>query len=166
MMLWESFDQNEIYILLLFSVALGAFLLFKKILPRYITILFLTWGFASSLLFDFTIGGGFHDYYKVNDSNHYELFDLITYFSFSFFGYFFVYFYEKFAIQKVTFIPYILGWTVIGLTMEKLSTIMGVIHYQDGYSIQFSVVVFLIVQTTTALYYELVKRNSISPEGN
>ncbi|MCM3117042.1 hypothetical protein M3610_17340 [Neobacillus sp. MER 74] len=69
--------KNEIYILIMLAVAYLAFFLFPKRLPTSITILFLVWGFASSTLFDFTIGGGLLDYYKVNDSNKYELFDLI-----------------------------------------------------------------------------------------
>jgi len=42
---------------------------------RSLTILFLIYGFASSSLFDFSIGGGLFDFYKVNDSDLYELFD-------------------------------------------------------------------------------------------
>jgi hypothetical protein len=134
-------------------ISYAAFFLFPKKLPRQFTILFLVWGFASSTLFDFTIGGGLIDYYKVNDSNRYELTDLLTYFLFAPFSYFFVYFYERFNIGKKAFIFYILGWCIVGMLMEKVSTFMGVTHYQHGYSIKYSFVVFLIVQTTTALYY-------------
>lgn len=86
MILWEQFDKNEIYILVLLVITYAAFFLFPKRLPRHITILFLVWGFASSTLFDFTIGAGVLDFYKVNDSNRYELFDLLTYFLFATFG--------------------------------------------------------------------------------
>ncbi|MET3698725.1 hypothetical protein SAMN05877753_10441 [Bacillus oleivorans] len=159
MMLWESFDKNEIYILVMLFIAYAAFFLFPKKLPRYITILFLVWGFASSSLFDFTIGGGLFDFYRVNDSNRYELSDLLTYFLFATFSYFFIYFYKVLNINKKYFILYILGWTLIGLTMEKVSTWMGVTHYQHGYKMYFSVAVFLVVQTTTVVYYELIRLN-------
>lgn len=157
MILWEQFDKNEIYILVMLVLSYAAIFLFPKILPRDITILFLVWGFASSTLFDFTIGGGLLDFYRVNDSNRYELTDLLTYFLFATFGYFFIYFYEKFRINQKRFIFYILGWTIIGLMMEKVSGWMGVTHYQHGYKIYYSIVVFLIVQTTTGLYYQLLK---------
>lgn len=159
MILWEQFDKNEIYILVMLALSYAGIFLFPKILPRDITILFLVWGFASSTLFDFTIGGGLLDFYKVNDSNRYELTDLLTYFLFATFGYFFIYFYEKFRINQKRFIFYILGWTIIGLMMEKVSGWMGVTHYQHGYKIYYSIVVFLIVQTTTGLYYQLLKPN-------
>ncbi|WP_223589142.1 hypothetical protein [Neobacillus bataviensis] len=158
MILWESFDKNEIYILIMMLIVYMAFFLFPKRLPRSITILFLVWGFASSTLFDFTIGGGLLDFYKVNDSNKYDLADLLTYFLFAPFSYFFVYFYERFKINKKTFIFYVLGWSLVGLVMEKVSTLMGVTRYQHGYSMKYSFVVFLVVQTTTALYYELIKK--------
>ncbi|GAA0315460.1 hypothetical protein GCM10008967_02530 [Bacillus carboniphilus] len=157
MMLWESFDTNEMYISFMLVLAYSAFLIFPKRLPHHITLLIMTWGFATSTLFDFTIGGGLMDFYKVNDSNQYELFDLITYFLFAPFSYFFVYFYERFNINKKTFIVYVLGWCVLGLVMEKVSSWMGVTHYQNGYKLPYSIAVFLVVQTATALFYELIK---------
>lgn len=158
MMLWEAFDKNEIYILIMLLVAYAAFFIFPKKLPRRITVLFLVWGFTSSTFFDFTIGGGLLDFYKVNDSDKYELFDLATYFLFAPFSYFFVYFYHRFQINRKKIIFYILGWSTLGLLMEVVSKLMGVIQYQNGYSIKYSIVVFLIVQTTTALYFELVMK--------
>jgi hypothetical protein len=160
MMLWENFDKNEIYIIAMLIIAYAAFFLFPKRLPRPITLLFLVWGFASSTLFDFTIGGGLLDFYRVNDSNKYELFDLLTYFLFAPFSYFFIYFYDKFKINKVRFIFYVVGWSVLGLTMEKISSLMGVTLYQHGYSIPYSLAIFLVTQTTTGLYYERIKRKT------
>jgi hypothetical protein len=158
MILWENFDKNEIYILIMLVVAYTAFFLFPKKLPTSITILFLVWGFASATLFDFTIGGGLLDFYQVNDSNKYELFDLISYFLFAPFSYFFIYFYERFHIGRKAFIFYVLGWCFVALLMEKVSGYMGLTHYQRGYHLKYSLVVFLVVQTTTALYYELLKK--------
>ncbi|WP_163539239.1 hypothetical protein [Gracilibacillus sp. YIM 98692] len=158
MMLYENFDKNEIYILSMLIIAYGAFFLFPKKLPRDVTSMFLVWGFAYSTFFDFTIGGGLLDFYKVNDSNKYELFDLLTYFPFATFSYFFIYFYERLKIDKKKFLFYVIGWTIIGLVMERISIWMEVIHYQNGYKQYYSLIVFLVVQTVTGLYYELIKR--------
>lgn len=160
MILWEEFNKNEIYVLVLLVIAYSAFFLMPKILPRHITILFFLWGFASSTLFDFTIGGGLLDFYKVNDSNSYELTDLLTYFLFAPFSYFFVYFYERFRVRRIGFIIYVAAWSFMGLAMERVSTWMGVTHYQNGYQLHYSLIVFLVVQTTTALYYLWVKKHS------
>ncbi|MCM2536200.1 hypothetical protein NDK43_32900 [Neobacillus pocheonensis] len=163
MILWEHFDKNEIYILVMLVITYGAILLLPKRLPRNIALLFLVWGFASSTLFDFTIGGGLLDYYKVNDSNHYELTDLLSYFLFATFGYFFVYFYEMLHINKRRFIFYIIGWMIIGLVMERISGWMGVTYYQHGYKLPYSVAVFLVVQTTTGLFYQFIKNREAKP---
>jgi len=158
MILWEHFDKNEIYIIVMLVIAYSALFLLPKKLPPNITLLFLVWGFASSTLFDFTIGGGLLDFYKVNDSNRYELSDVLSYFLFATFGYFFVYFYERFKINKKSFVFYVIGWMIVGLFMEKVSTWMGVTQYQNGYKLPYSVAVFLVVQTTTGLYYEWIKK--------
>ncbi|WP_456274902.1 hypothetical protein [Bacillus sp. AK031] len=156
-MLWEAFDKNEIYILIMLAAAYSAFFILPKKLPTNITALFLVWGFSVSTLFDFTIGGGLIDFYRVNDSNRYEFFDLLSYFLFAAFSYFFVYFYEVFKIRGAGFILYVFGWSVIGMAMEKVSSIMGLTHYQNGYKIYYSLAVFLIIQSATALYYQLVR---------
>lgn len=158
MMLWETFDKNEIYISVMLLIAYSAFFIFPKVLPRNITALFLVWGFASSTLFDFTIGGGMIDFYKVNDSNKYELFDLLSYFLFAVFSYFFVYFFEVLKVRGIGFVIYIAGWSLVGLAMEKVSSLMGLTYYQNGYEIYYSLAVFLVVQSTTALYYQLVRK--------
>ncbi|WP_237049391.1 hypothetical protein [Lentibacillus amyloliquefaciens] len=42
--------------------------------------------------------------------------------------------------------------------MEQLSRFMDMIHYQSGYSMKYSIAVFLVTQTTTALFYEWITR--------
>jgi hypothetical protein len=158
MMLWETFDKNEIYISILLLAAYSIFFILPKKLPSKLTALFLVWGFTSSTLFDFTIGGGMLDFYKVNDSNQYELFDLLSYLLFATFSYFFVYFFEVLKVRGIGFVIYVLGWSLIGLTMEKVSSMMGLTHYQNGYEIYYSLAVFLIIQSATALYYQLVRK--------
>ncbi|MFD1173053.1 hypothetical protein [Oceanobacillus picturae] len=160
MMLWDSFDKNEIYTLVLLLVGYAAIIVFPKKLPLPITVLFLTWGLATAMLVDFTIGGGMLDFYKINDANSYEFSDLLTYLQFPIFSYFFIYFYKVLNINKKRFIFYILGWVIVSLTMEKLSVFMGVIQYQHGYNMYFSLLVILSVQTTLALYYELIKKET------
>src|SRR5699024_4157523 len=165
MMLWETFDKNEIYVLVMLIIVYAAFFIFPKRISRQIALLFLVWGFAIATFCNFTIGGGLMDFYKLNDSDKYELIDLLTYFLFAPFGYFFVYFYHCFKINQKKVIFYILGWTLFGLLMERVSRFMEVIHYENGYSMKYSVAVFLVVQTMTALYYEWIVRQQNENRG-
>ncbi|GEN47110.1 hypothetical protein [Alkalibacillus haloalkaliphilus] len=158
MMLWEEFDRNEIFVIAMLIIIYAIFFWMPKLFPRHITLLFLLIGFSIPILFDFTIGGGMLNFYQVNDSNAYELTDVLTYFNFAPFAYFYIYFYVKFNINKVTFIPYTFGWTVIGMVLEAVNKFMNVIHYQNGYELYYSVIIFIVVLTFTGLFYELVKK--------
>jgi hypothetical protein len=160
MMLWEHFDKNEWFVLTMLVISYGAVILLPKRLPRSVMIVGLVWGFASSTLLDFTIGGGLMDFYKVNDSNRYELTDLLTYFMFAPFGYFFAYFYDLFKIGRRRLVWYVLGWAFVGLGVEWLAAWMNMTHYQHGYRVEYNFVVFLFIQSVTGLFYEYVRRNN------
>nr|WP_275984090.1 hypothetical protein [Paenibacillus hamazuiensis] len=142
-------------------VSYAAIWLLPKRLPRSVAIVSLVWGFASSTLFDFTIGGGMMDFYRVNDSNRYELTDLLTYFMFAPFGYFFVYFYEWLHIRKKTFLLYVAGWSAVGMGFEWLAERVHMTQYQLGFRPEYNLAVFLVVQTTTGLVYEYLKHSKL-----
>ncbi|MBM7587995.1 hypothetical protein JOC86_004570 [Bacillus pakistanensis] len=157
MIQWESFDKNEIWILILLVITYIIAGLLPKKLPRNIALLSFLWGIASGMLFDFTIGGGLLDYYKVNDTHGYGIFDFLYYLLFAPFSYYFIYFYEKFEINKKSFVWYVLGWSILGLGMNWFLSKLGIIHFQHGYKLSYSFSVFLFIQTITILYYELIK---------
>ncbi|WP_394138716.1 hypothetical protein [Cytobacillus oceanisediminis] len=103
MKLWESFDQNEVILLIMTIIAYLAYFLMKRKpgnLAPQIRILSLMWGLTIGVLYDFTIGGGQTDFYRVNDLNNYEVTDVIYYLLFAPFGYFFFYLYERLKISK------------------------------------------------------------------
>lgn len=157
MKLIETFDINEISLIILNIVAYTAILLLPKILTKELALLSLVWGLTIGVLFDFTIGGGLLDYYKVNDTNHYELFDIFYYLLFVPFGYTFIYFYQVLNLNKKTSILYIIVWAFIGLGSQGVFTVLNIITLQNGYKIAYSLPVFLIIQTITAYYYEYIK---------
>jgi hypothetical protein len=157
MMLWEHFDRNEWYVLIMLVSSYAAVLLLPKKIPVYLMILSLVWGMACSVLVDFTIGGGLLDFYQVNDSNRYELTDLWTYLMFAPFGYFFIYFYEWLNIGRKTLVYYVLGWTAVAYAVQWLSEWMNMTHYQMGFRREYDIPIFLIVQTITGLFYTNMK---------
>ncbi|WP_017185970.1 hypothetical protein [Alkalibacillus haloalkaliphilus] len=158
MILWEQFDRNEIFVIAMLIVVYAIFFLVPKLFPKHITVLFLIIGFSIPVIFDFTIGGGMLNFYQINDSNAYELTDMLTYINFAPFAYFYIYFYERLAIKKTTFIPYTIIWVIIGFILEAVSKFMNVIQYQNDYTFYYSVIIFLVVLTFTVLFYELVKK--------
>ncbi|MFC0560882.1 hypothetical protein [Halalkalibacter alkalisediminis] len=161
MILWDTLDLNELSILIILFVGFTIVGLLPKRLPRSITILSLLWGSAGAMFFDFTIGGGLIDFYTVNDSPRYELFDLFYYILFAPFGYLFVYYYDKFNIKKIKFVWYVIAWSLAGLAVNWLFTLLGIIHFKNGYILPYSFPVFLVIQTITGLYYELIKSKNL-----
>lgn len=159
MILWDQFDRNEWFVLVMTILGYAAIVLLPRRVPLSYLFLGLVWGFASSTLFDFTIGGGLMDFYRVNDTNRYELTDLITYFMFAPFGYFIINFYEILKIKKRTMIPYILGWTIVGVGVQWIAEWMHMTKYQHGYRLEYNIAVFLIVQTVTVCFYDYVKKH-------
>jgi len=160
--MWQSFDKNEVSLLILNAIAYMLFFLLPKKFTAQITTIGLLWGLAIGILFDFTIGGGLIDFYKVNDTNHYEGSDVFYYSLFAPFGYFFFYFYETFKIRKsnFNFIAYVLAWAMVGVAAQWLFTYLTIITLQKGYQLAYSFPVFLITQTITGLYIEVVKKQS------
>ncbi len=163
-MIWVGkFDINEISLLIMTFAAYLFVLVTPKKLSKEITCMSLLWGIGTGLVYDFTIGGGMLDFYRENDTNHYEMFDFFYYALYGPFGYAFMYFYEVLKIRKKTFAYYVGGWAVVGVIAQWLFTILHIITYQNNYSLPFSFPIFLLTQTITGLFYHYV--TSVYPSG-
>lgn len=158
MMLWEQFNKNEIFLLIyLASSYIIVFFFPKKFKPSVVLLSFL-WGLTIGMMFDFSIGGGSLDYYKTNDANRYELFDLVYFLIYGPFGYSFFYFYELLKINKRTFALYILGWALIGVFFQWLLMKTDILTLQNGYKLSHSFIIFLITQTISGIYYQKLRK--------
>ncbi|MFD0695149.1 hypothetical protein ACFQZT_13655 [Paenibacillus sp. GCM10027628] len=154
---YGKFDQNEWFIIIVILASyLAAWLLPPK-LNKECTFLLFLWGFVVSTFWDFTIGGGLFDYYDVNDSPHYEFFDLLSYFMYSPFSYFFMYFYEAFEINAKKAIPYIIAWSFLAIGAEWLALTFKMLTYKNGYTMLISFLIYLCTQRATILLYQLIR---------
>lgn len=156
----ENFSLNEIS-LIIFNIIGYSFLLFlPRRLSREVKCLSVLAGLAIGMLFDFTIGGGILDFYKQNDTNRYELFDVFYFALFGVFGYFFMYFYDKFRVNKVTFIYYITAWSIVAILVQWLFTKLHILTYQNNYELAYSFPIFLLIQTLTGFFYIFITNSS------
>jgi len=160
MIVWERFDENEWFTLIMIVLSYGAVRLLPKRVPTSWLILAFVWAIASASVFDFTIGGGLLDYYKINDTNRYELMDAFTYVMFAPFGYFFIYGYELLRITRRTMLFYIAGWAIVGMLFQWMNGIFGVTHYMHGYRLSYNLVAFLTTQTVTGLFYAYMRERA------
>ncbi len=160
-MIWiGNFNLNEISLIIMNVIGYSIMMFIPKKLGRDVTFISILAGLSTGMLFDFTIGGGLLDFYKENDSNHYELFDLFYYSLFAPFGYFFMYFYHRLRINKITFIFYITAWAFIGITVQWIFTLLHILTYQNNYQLSYSFPIFLLTQTLTGLYYVFITRDN------
>ncbi|MFS0634927.1 hypothetical protein AB1K84_03405 [Mesobacillus foraminis] len=152
----ENFSTNEISLILL---NLGGYLLMfllPKKLNREVACLSILSGLATGMLFDFTIGGGVLDFYRQNDSNHYEVFDVVYYALFAPAGYFFMYFYSMLHINKRSFIFYITAWALLALALQWVFTLLDILTYQNNYKLIYSFPIFLTTQAIAGIFYEFI----------
>lgn len=156
-MVWiGNFSTNELSLLIFNFIGYLLMFLLPKRLNREVACLSVLSGLATGMLFDFTLGGGILDFYMQNDTNHYELFDLVYYVLFAPFGYFFMYFYNRLNINKRTFIYYITAWTILGITMQWIFTLLHILTYQNNYKLTYSFPIFITTQTLAGLFYVFI----------
>ncbi|PLS03075.1 hypothetical protein CVD27_16975 [Neobacillus cucumis] len=155
-----NFSLNEISLIIFNVIAYSIMFFLPKKLSREVTCISVLLGLTTGMMFDFTLGGGFLDFYRENDTNHYELFDLVYYSLFAPFGYFFMYFYNVLRINKITFIFYITAWSIIGITFQWISTLLHILTYQNNYQLSYSYPIFLLIQTLTGIYYVFITSNN------
>jgi len=156
--MWHSFDKNEISLLIILVVAYIAYFLLNRRVNPQVRKLGLLWGITIGILFDFTIGGGLLDFYRINDSNHYEVSDVFYYLDFGPFGFFFFYFYETLHIHKKTFIYFTVTGALVSVGAQWLFTWLDIITLQSGYHLVYSFPIFLVVLTATGVFFEQVKK--------
>lgn len=160
-MIWiDNFSLNEISLIIMNVIGYSLMRFLPKKLNREVACISVLAGLATGMLFDFTLGGGLLDFYKQNDSNHYELFDLVYYSLFAPFGYFFMYFYHVLRINKITFIFYITAWSIIGITVQWIFTLLHILTYQNNYQLSYSFPIFLLIQTLTGIFYVFITSNN------
>ncbi|WP_281890431.1 hypothetical protein [Paenibacillus sp. YYML68] len=68
-------------------------------------------------------------------------------------------------ISKRTVVLYITVWSAAGLFVQGVAEWIGMTHYQHGYRLEYNLIVFLIVQSITALWYMYVKKHRLYDSG-
>lgn len=156
----NQFNQNEWFILTVLIITFGIIFFLPKRFPISIFILYLIVGTFAGLSVDHTISIKPFDYYDVNDSSKYEIFDFLTYMMYGSFTYIVIYFYDKLNITGYANIYYVVIWAVAAILMEWIGLQIGVFHYKNGYKIFYSVPIYLFVLSLYILYYHLINRKS------
>jgi uncharacterized membrane protein YhdT len=151
-----GFNGNEWFAIGLIVVGMAGVLLLPKRFTPMETLFNLLFGVFMGLMFDHTIAVEPFDLYDVGDQAKYQFFDLFSYFMYAPFGYFFIYGCEWLRIKHTGVLLYIIGWTVFAIAVEWIGVKMGLFHYKHGFTILFSIPIYLFVQSLHLILYRLI----------
>jgi hypothetical protein len=151
----QQFNLNEIFVLIMLSL----FFLLKLLPARFskkVTILILLYSPFMATIFDNLIGIQRINYYDINDTSFYDVFDVLLYIGYAPIGYIFIYIYDKYFIRKVSTVLYIFIWSLIAVITEFIAEQIGVFHYLNGYTTFISFPIYLFIQVSFILFYHWI----------
>lgn len=160
----NSFNKNEWFTIV--SLLIGLILMWKlnKTFSFKEILLYFLFGVFIGILFDHTISVPPVDYYDVNDTSSFQLMDFLTYLMYGPYSYLLIYLYDYFKI-KLSYTPvYILLWTSISIFMEFISKLIGIFHYKNGYTIYYSLPIYLLVYSFLICLYRFLQYKKIPIE--
>ncbi|GEO25900.1 hypothetical protein AAC03nite_16850 [Alicyclobacillus acidoterrestris] len=154
-------NTNEWAVLL--AVCLGSVVVY--FLPRRfswkLSTLFFMCGVTFGFLFDHVLSVIPISFYDVNDRSEFEFIDFLSYLMYGPVSYLFFYLYDFLHIRAKFSPIYILCWALLSTSMEWVAKRFGIYHYNHGYSINVSFVIYLMVQSVWVwLFYLLRKAES------
>ncbi|WP_377890763.1 hypothetical protein [Alkalihalobacillus sp. R86527] len=153
----HSFNLNEWFIILSVLVLFSLLFIVPKIFSTLETIGYSLFGLFIGMFSDQTLSISPWDFYDVNDSAAYQGIDFLSYVMYCPYSFFFLYIYVKWKIKGFHTILYIVIWTVVSLLMEWFGTKIGLYHFGKGYSMYWSVPIYLLFQSMLLVYYQLTK---------
>lgn len=147
----HSFNGNEWFILSGLFIEILILVFIPKRFPLKTAIAFFMCGVFVGFLFDHSLSVQPVSFYDVNDSSSYQLMDFISYITYGPISYLFFHFYDRY--RSIPAPLYVLITALFSICLEWLSDLMGVFHYQHGYTLYYSFPIYLIVQSSWILFY-------------
>ncbi len=141
----NNFNANEWFIVISLFIGILVVLVLPKRYTKKTTIVYLICGMFFGFIFDHTLSVFPISYYIINDSNTFEFMDFLSHVMYGAYSYLFFYLYDFFNIKPRLSLIYILVWTLISVGFEGISVFIGVFHYENGYKIYYSFVIYLLV---------------------
>lgn len=120
--------------------------------------IYFMFGVALGAVSDHNIGTVPISLYDTSDTSVFDLADIPAISMYGPYSYVFCYLYDLLN-TKHRYIPfYILGWALISTCMEWVAVRLGVFHYNHGYWLGISFVIYLVVHSMMILLFYLTQR--------
>ncbi|MRH43896.1 hypothetical protein GH741_14735 [Aquibacillus halophilus] len=158
MILPEQFDQNELFVLTSLLIFYSLLFWLPNRFPLSLIILMMISSATVARLTDHLLSGSKMNLYSIMDLDKYELFDFFTYLLYAPFGYFLVYGYDKFKLQGISVLLYILVWALGATAFGEISLLFGVFKYKE-WEASYSFTYYFIMISLMLLVYRFFKRS-------
>lgn len=153
----NHFNKNEWFVII--ALCVGALIVYclPKRFQKKVSGIFLLCGVFFGLLFDLTLGTFPVSFYDLNDNSQLEILDFLSHCMYAPYSYLFFYIYDQSGIRPRYSFVYILVWALLSVGIEKVSVLLGVFHYNNGYNIYYSFVIYLFVHSFWVAFYYTIQ---------
>lgn len=161
----KAFDLNDWVLLICIAVTYGMICIMPKRFSVSVTFLLFLFSSTAACMLDNSIGGHIFDLYDIMDGPAYTIMDFFVYLLYAPFGYFFIYFYDRFQLRGMKTIVYIAISSLLGVIFEWGCSLAGMFHYKDSYSLGYSFCIYLVSQTGAVLFYRYIASERMPAAG-
>ncbi|ULT54792.1 hypothetical protein L1999_16755 [Neobacillus drentensis] len=151
----SKFDGNEWTIILALLLNILVFTFLPKRIPKEITPLLVLLSISFPKIMDTTLAVKPLNFYNLNDTSQYEIFDLALYGVYPAFGYLFIYFYDYYKFKGYGLVLYFIIWSLAGVSVEFLLVHFHVFVYK-GWQLFYSLPIYIVVLPLTFMFYKFV----------
>lgn len=156
----KQWDENEWFILGSHFIGIVAVAMLPKRFPYAVTMLIFIFCVLIVRGVEDLIAGSPFDYYDISDTREYELMDLLVYFLYCYYGYFYLYIYDIMYNQSWfrSWLNglHVIAWLGISIAVEWVSVMFHVYHYK-GWKLIYSMSVYAMVLGVTMLFYYFLR---------
>ncbi|MCM3601026.1 hypothetical protein M3175_09810 [Robertmurraya korlensis] len=152
----QNYDINEWFIIIGLLVSILLIILLPKRFPHTISTLILMFCMVIPIILDTMIATKPFDFYDINDTSKFELFDFLLWFFYAPFGYFFLYGFDKWNLRSFGLLIYIIVSSMLAVGFEFI-TIKAHIFTFDGWHLFYSFPIYLVVQSAYIAFYLWIK---------
>ncbi|MDD9271580.1 hypothetical protein ACFPES_31565 [Paenibacillus sp. GCM10023248] len=154
-----SFNLNEWFIVIALIVGTLMVLWLPRRFSKKTACVYLMCGVFNGFFFDHTLSVFPVSFYDINDTSRFEVMDFFSHVMYAPYSYLFFYLYDFFRVKTSNAMLYILVWAFVSTGFERLCVLVGIFHYQQGYSIYYSFCIYLVVLSLWVTIYHVLKNH-------
>jgi hypothetical protein len=152
----SQFNANDWFGIIGLTIGFLTMLILPSRFPRKLSILFCLLGITFGTLADHYIGTAPKSLYDTGNTSEFDFADVPALPMYGPYSYLFFYLYDLLKI-KMNLVPlYILSWALVSTTIEWLGTLLGLFHYNNGYWLGISFMIYLLVHSFWVIFIHLM----------